>query len=147
MRRWANVGSDRQDHNRQAKVGPTLVQRKICHSIFLIACFTAEEWFPLGPGSNFSRVHVVYTCYWIHYKLKWIPESHHQLNSRGCKCIMPRLQRPTIEPYNKPYWTINRQFTTWLGRGVQVAKPFNYHNYLLMKFPWPGQCKRVTLDW
>ena len=29
------------------------------------------------------------------FQIKWIPGSHPQLNSRGCKSIMPRLQRPT----------------------------------------------------
>ena len=107
---------------------------------------------PLGPGSTYGHLHIISLQNLL--QVKWIPESHPQLNSRGCKSIMPSLQTPTIEPFNNPYWQaivtiepINSQFTTWLGWRVQVVIPFNYHDYLLVKFHWPGQFKRVTLDW
>ena len=44
MRRWGIVDNDRQDRDRQAKVGPTFAQRNICHSSFNRMLHTWRIW-------------------------------------------------------------------------------------------------------
>ena len=102
---------------------------------------------PLNPGSDYSRFYVIYTCYWIYYKLN---ESQIVITSSIQEVVKVLCQDYKAQLLNHSIISIEPiigQFPTGLDSGVQVAMPINDHIYLLMKFPWPGQCKRVTLDW
>ena len=50
-------------------------------------------------------VHVIYTGYWIYFKLNESQEVIPSSIQEVVKVLYQWLQRPTIEPFNNPYWT------------------------------------------